>query len=105
MKVLVVGDSCVDHFVYCHVDRLCPEAPVPVLRPYQTTSNSGMAGNVARNLTSLGVDVDLTTNSVNIRKTRYVDNKSGQMIMRLDEEDSCEPVSYTHLTLTTKTIV
>ncbi len=99
MKVLVVGDSCVDHFVYCHVDRLCPEAPVPVLRPYQTTSNSGMAGNVARNLTSLGADVDLTTNSVNIRKTRYVDNKSGQMIMRLDEEDSCEQIQWTQVNI------
>ena len=93
MKVLVIGDSCVDNFVYCDIDRLCPEAPVPVLKPINTITNSGMAGNVARNLIALGCDVHLITNKVNIRKTRYVDNKSGQMIMRLDENDKCDAYS------------
>ena len=92
MNILVIGDSCIDHFVYCHIDRICPEAPVPVLRPYETSSNSGMAGNVARNLDACGAGVKLITNGNNIRKTRYLDNKSGQMIMRLDEDDSCERV-------------
>jgi len=31
MKFLVIGDSCTDRFVYGSCDRLCPEAPVPVL--------------------------------------------------------------------------
>ena len=90
IKVLVIGDSCIDNFVYCDIDRLCPEAPVPVLQPVNTITNSGMAGNVARNLVALGAEVDLITNKINIRKTRYIDNKSGQMIMRLDEDDKCD---------------
>ena len=90
MKILVIGDSCIDRFVYCDIDRLCPEAPVPVLNPIKITENPGMAGNVVENLKSLGVYVDLLTNDKKIIKTRYVDTKTGQMIMRLDESDSCE---------------
>jgi len=90
MKVLVIGDSCIDTFVYCNIDRICPEAPVPVLQPVNTYHNPGMASNVAANLESLGVEVDMITNSDLIEKIRYVDNKSGQMIMRLDKNDICE---------------
>ena len=90
MKVLVIGDSCVDKFIYCKVERICPEAPVPVLNPLSTTSNPGMAGNVVINLQSLGLEVDIITNENNITKTRFVDNRSGQMVIRLDENDKCE---------------
>ena len=93
VKVLVIGDSCVDNFIYCNINRLCPEAPVPVLQPINTITNPGMAGNVARNLIALGAEVELITNKTNIRKTRYIDNKSGQMIMRLDENDKCDAYS------------
>ena len=71
MKVLVIGDSCVDNFIYCDINRICPEAPVPVLQPVESTTNPGMASNVARNLISLGAEVELITNEINIRKTRY----------------------------------
>ena len=73
MKILVIGDSCVDNFVYCDISRLCPEAPVPVLQPINTVTNAGVAGNVVRNLIALGAEVELITNEINIRKTRYVD--------------------------------
>ena len=33
MKVLVIGDSCTDKFVYGECNRICPEAPVPVFNP------------------------------------------------------------------------
>ena len=89
-RILVIGDSCIDKFIYCNVDRLCPEAPVPVLNPVKNTQNMGMAGNVIENLKSLGVDADFITNECEIIKTRYVDIKSGQMIMRFDEHDQCE---------------
>ncbi len=91
MRILVIGDSCTDKFIYCNINRICPEAPVPVLNPIKTVSNMGMASNVSRNLASLGVESFVITNHENIVKTRYVDIKSGQMIMRLDENDSCEP--------------
>ena len=45
----------------------------------------GMASNVARNLESLGADIDLVTNMSPITKTRYVDDKTNHMFMRLDE--------------------
>ena len=89
MKVLVIGDSCVDEFIYCDIERICPEAPVPVLKPIRSQQNPGMASNVVTNLEALGVKVDLVTNISKIKKTRYVDTRSGQMAMRVDENDQC----------------
>ena len=94
-KVLVIGDSCIDKFVYCNINRICPEAPVPVLQPVNEVTNPGMAANVVANLESLDTTVDLITNDTNFMiKTRYVDVKSGQMIMRLDENDECMPIDF-----------
>ena len=90
MKILVIGDSCIDEFIYCNIERICPEAPVPVLKPIKTSKNPGMASNVAENLKSLGIEVDIITNKDIITKTRYVDARSGQMVMRVDEHDKCE---------------
>ena len=90
MRILVIGDSCTDEFIYCDIERICPEAPVPVLKPRKSKSNPGMAANVVENLKSLGVEVDLITNSNTIIKTRYVDSRSGQMVMRVDQNDKCK---------------
>jgi bifunctional ADP-heptose synthase (sugar kinase/adenylyltransferase) len=89
MKVLVIGDSCIDKFVYCNIERICPEAPVPVMNPIRESFNPGMASNVVKNLESLGVFVSLETNNEKISKIRYVDNRSGQMVVRIDENDRC----------------
>ena len=89
MKVLVIGDSCIDEFIYCDIERICPEAPVPVLKPIRSQQNPGMASNVVTNLEALGAKVDLVTNISKIKKTRYVDTRSGQMAMRVDENDQC----------------
>ena len=61
-KVLVIGDSCTDVFIYGDIERICPEAPVPVFKPTNQTENGGMAKNVVRNLESLGCEVDLISN-------------------------------------------
>ena len=90
MKFLVIGDSCTDIFVYGDCERLCPEAPVPVFNPIHSTSNVGMAGNVAANIRSLGGHCDLITNINRPRKTRYIDDKTNQMIVRIDENDTIE---------------
>ena len=50
MKLLVIGDSCTDVFKYGEVNKLSPEAPVPVIKPEKETTNPGMAGNVVANL-------------------------------------------------------
>jgi bifunctional ADP-heptose synthase (sugar kinase/adenylyltransferase) len=62
MKILVIGDSCIDIFRYGKVDRLAPEAPIPIIVPEKETSNPGMAGNVVANLKALGAKVDFITN-------------------------------------------
>ena len=49
MKVLVIGDSCEDVFIYGNCDRLAPAAPVPVFVETHRKSNKGMAGNVYEN--------------------------------------------------------
>jgi bifunctional ADP-heptose synthase (sugar kinase/adenylyltransferase) len=86
MKVLVIGDGCKDVFQYGKCERLSPEAPVPVFKPTKDKSNGGMAVNVYNNLMALGVDCDILTYS-GISKTRYIDEVSNQMLLRVDEND------------------
>lgn len=86
MKILVIGDSCNDIHVYGKCERLCPEAPVPVFHPIQYVYNPGMAGNVKRNLESLGAVVGIITNQKEIEKTRYVDEHTNQMFLRVDTD-------------------
>ena len=53
-RVLVLGDVMLDRYVYGSVDRMSPEAPVPVLRRTSESAMAGGAGNVARNIAALG---------------------------------------------------
>lgn len=57
--VLVVGDVMLDRFMYGQVDRISPEAPIPVMRFLREASMLGGAGNVVRNLVSLGQKAEL----------------------------------------------
>ncbi len=60
-KVLCVGDVMLDHFIYGDVNRISPEAPIPVVRVSHERSMLGGAGNVVRNLSSLGAQTMLLT--------------------------------------------
>jgi D-beta-D-heptose 7-phosphate kinase/D-beta-D-heptose 1-phosphate adenosyltransferase len=60
-RVLCVGDVMLDHFVYGSVDRISPEAPIPVLRVERETKTLGGAGNVLRNLRALGAQAALVS--------------------------------------------
>lgn len=97
-KVLVIGDGCKDVFQYGKCKRLSPEAPVPVFLPTKRKENGGMAVNVYNNLKGLGVDCDIITYS-GISKTRYVDEVSNQMLIRVDENDQIflGPIQYDHI--------
>jgi D-beta-D-heptose 7-phosphate kinase/D-beta-D-heptose 1-phosphate adenosyltransferase len=86
MNILVIGDSCQDVFIYGKCDRLCPEAPVPIIIPNKIKKVGGMALNVYENVKSLGVNVDIITNKKKITKTRYIDETSNQIILRVDSE-------------------
>ena len=93
MNILVIGDSCIDIFRYGKVERLAPEAPVPVIIPEQETSSPGMAGNVVRNIDALGHKVDFITNNNEIKKIRYVCSKYNHLLLRVDEGDKCNPIT------------
>ena len=90
-KILLVGDSCTDKYVYGIIDRLSPEAPVPVFVPQTEETRRGMAGNVEENLLALGCDVTLITLAEST-KTRFIDTRSNQHIMRLDQDVNNEPI-------------
>ena len=92
MKILVIGDICQDVFIYGDIIRLSPEAPVPVFNPLREVSNDGMARNVSNNVEALGVTIYTITNQNNIRKVRYVDTKSNQLVLRVDEHDYCNRI-------------
>lgn len=84
MKILIIGDSCIDVYVYGHCSRMCPDAPVPIMIPEYTLEYPGMAGNVVRNINALGVETDILTNKEQIKKTRYVDSRTNHMFIRID---------------------
>ncbi len=92
MKILIVGDSCTDVFIYGDITRLSPEAPVPVFNPRKTVENPGMSKNVASNVEVLGSTIYSITNKNSIRKVRYVDKSSNHMVLRADEHDYCSRI-------------
>lgn len=57
--VLVVGDIILDQYIYGETNRISPEAPVPVVRVKTNEERPGGAANVAVNVSSLGVNVQL----------------------------------------------
>ena len=63
--IAVIGDVMLDHFVVGRVDRISPEAPVPVVRFQRDDYRLGGAANVAANVRSLGALARL------VRETRF----------------------------------
>lgn len=113
VRVLVVGDIILDRYIWGEVERISPEAPIPVLRTRERTFSLGGAANVAANLSGLGCrvmlagiqgdDVSGETLASKLReieieslivkdasrpttiKTRMMANR--QQLLRLDEEE------------------
>jgi rfaE bifunctional protein kinase chain/domain len=115
-KILVIGDIVLDHYVFGEVERLNPEAPVPVLRATHEEEQTGGAGNVAKNTAQLGAptrllavvgddrDADVLKRAADdegyeavlirdpsrptIRKTRHIAKyrMEGQQLLRVDNE-------------------
>lgn len=90
-QVLVIGDSCIDRYKIGLVDRLSPEAPVPIIKVVDEYQLPGMSANVQRNIENLGVKVDLITHHEPIYKIRYIDQRSGQHLLRVDHEGFIKP--------------
>jgi D-beta-D-heptose 7-phosphate kinase/D-beta-D-heptose 1-phosphate adenosyltransferase len=92
-KILLIGDNCTDVYQYGTIDRLSPEAPVPVFVPTHKEEREGMAGNVYANLTALGCEVNLLCGHNSV-KTRLIDSRSKQQILRIDNDVQSSPIRF-----------
>jgi D-beta-D-heptose 7-phosphate kinase/D-beta-D-heptose 1-phosphate adenosyltransferase len=116
IRVLVLGDLMLDEYLWGHVQRISPEAPVPILNLVRREYTLGGAANIAKNLQSLGVEVcvagvvgpDITGNTIlqelrqiraesevleepkrtSTRKTRLMSLEHGQQVFRFDHEST-----------------
>lgn len=106
-KILVIGESSRDVFVYCDASRLCPDVPVPVLSIINQIENPGMASNVYRNIKSVVSDSEIITNKNwrEITKTRYVHEKSNHMFLRVDSNDKFSRIDVKLINFNFKVIV
>lgn len=96
-KILLIGDSCIDEYHYGICDRLSPEAPVPVVSIKRSETKPGMAANVYENLIALGCDVDFITSDIKSIKRRYIDERSRQHMIRIDEDKDISPLDYSSI--------
>ena len=94
MNIVVIGECCVDIYVYGSCERLCPEGPVPVFNPSHREEYSGMAGNTYENMKEMSDDKDnielicqFRSHHLPTVKTRYVEETSNQLLLRIDEGD------------------
>jgi D-beta-D-heptose 7-phosphate kinase/D-beta-D-heptose 1-phosphate adenosyltransferase len=116
-RIAVIGDLMLDEYIWGHIERISPEAPVPILNVVRRESTLGGAGNVVENLRNLGVQVvafgvvgsDETGDQVrallsahgadvrgvipdshrkSTRKVRLMSLEHGQQVFRLDEEST-----------------
>lgn len=103
-KVILIGDNCIDEYQYGSVDRISPEAPVPVFVPTRIVTKPGMAANVGENLKNLGLEVVGYLGAPS-RKVRLIDERSKQHLLRIDHDVISEPVLSEHLILDANAIV
>ncbi len=100
-KILVIGESCRDIFIYCKANRLCPDVPVPVLGVVRQMENPGMAMNVERNVRSIFDACDIVTNEEwkDVTKTRYMHLESNHMFIRVDTSHEIPRIDITKVPL------
>lgn len=91
-SILLLGDVCIDRYEYGLVERISPEAPVPIFVKTHTTERMGMAHNVYNNLLAMHCRVNfLHTDDPSI-KTRYIDSKTKQQLIRVDDDKFVDPI-------------
>jgi D-beta-D-heptose 7-phosphate kinase/D-beta-D-heptose 1-phosphate adenosyltransferase len=93
MNILLIGDAGDDVYTYGYVNRISPEAPVPVFEPHYTINHDGMAGNVRKNLEALGCTVNFLHGAVS-KKNRLIDHRSKQQLIRIDHDVESKPVRF-----------
>lgn len=101
LKILLIGDNGIDQYQYGNVNRISPEAPVPIINYTHTETKPGMAANVKENLNKLGCDVDFIHGMKTCVKTRIIDTKSMHHMLRVDQDQISNTVKidYTNIDL------
>ena len=95
-KVLLIGDNCTDVYRYGTVDRISPEAPVPIFKFTHEETRPGMVGNVRANLEALGIEVHCLTGNSST-KTRLIDSRSKQHVLRIDDDVISRPLLFDNI--------
>jgi D-beta-D-heptose 7-phosphate kinase/D-beta-D-heptose 1-phosphate adenosyltransferase len=75
------------------VNRISPEAPVPVFEPKYDVVKDGMASNVCKNLEALGCDVNFLHGKTS-EKNRLIDARTKQQLLRMDKDVASEPIVF-----------
>ena len=115
LNIMIIGDVMIDSYMWGRVDRISPEAPIPIVSVTKRENRPGGAANVALNIQSLGAtpllcsitgndqgkdifmdlmrEKQLTTEGILVRDDRKTTGKtriigSSQHLLRVDEEDS-----------------
>ena len=96
-KILVVGDACVDQYIFGLCTRLNPESAAPLLSQTHTETKMGMALNVAANISALNAFCDVLVPEQKSIKTRYIDQRTGQQLLRVDQDSIVVPLSLEEL--------
>lgn len=91
MRILVIGDGCIDEYRYGEIRRVNPESTAPLLNFEDSEEKLGMAFNVAKNLRSFGAVVELLVPTEMSRKIRYIDRRTGEHLLRVDHDVQAEP--------------
>ena len=91
-KILLIGDACIDIYRYGIVDRISPEAPVPVFKFTHEETRPGMVKNVQKNLENLDCEVICLFGNSS-EKTRLIDSRSNQHVLRLDHDVISQPLT------------
>jgi bifunctional ADP-heptose synthase (sugar kinase/adenylyltransferase) len=106
-KILLIGESCSDEYVFGTCNRISPEAPVPILKEMQRESREGMSGNVYNNIISMfgknKVEIKRLNNPIqDIRKIRFIDKKSSYHVLRHDIEKKLDELTLKNIPFNTR---
>jgi bifunctional ADP-heptose synthase (sugar kinase/adenylyltransferase) len=74
IKILVVGDAILDEYLLGEVNRISPEAPVPVVLVQNEKLSLGGAGNVIKNLSSIGVKSEFYAKAGKDVQAKYLED-------------------------------
>jgi bifunctional ADP-heptose synthase (sugar kinase/adenylyltransferase) len=91
-KVLLIGDACLDYYVFVDATRQNPENDSPLYTEVDRLAAGGMGRHVYKCLTNLGIEVTAKFPEAQSEKVRIIDHKTGQHYCRFDKDQLVEPL-------------